>query len=92
MRRTATALLLLHVTPHTSLHTAAGEGGRATGITPNTGFLTNYLKGVESTNKRVIARNAARGAQQVCSHPGGHAASPALDNTCPALLLTLLLP
>lgn len=35
-------------------------------ITPNTGFLTNYLKGVESGNKRAIARNAARGAQKVC--------------------------
>jgi len=35
------------------------------GITPNTRFLTNYLKGVESGNKRAIARNAARGAQRV---------------------------
>lgn len=35
------------------------------GITPNTTFLTNYLKGVESGNKRAIARNAARGAQKV---------------------------
>lgn len=32
---------------------------------PNKQFLSNYLKGVESGNKRAIARNAARGAQQV---------------------------
>ena len=41
-------------------------------ITPNTGFLTNYLKGVESGNKRAIARNAARGAQKVCAPQQGH--------------------
>lgn len=32
---------------------------------PNTTFLSKYLQGLDSGNKRAIARNAARGAQQV---------------------------
>jgi hypothetical protein len=44
-----------------------GEDSGATdrAAAPNTTFLSKYLKGLDSGNKRAIARNAARGAQQV---------------------------
>jgi hypothetical protein len=41
----------------------SGAADRA--AAPNTIFLSKYLQGLDSGNKRAIARNAARGAQQV---------------------------
>jgi len=57
---------VLQCTVYGIAHTAFPPHAAADRSTaPNTSFLTNYLKGVETGNARVIARNAARGAQAV---------------------------
>jgi hypothetical protein len=49
---------------------------------PNTTFLSKYLKGLDSGNKRAIARNAARGAQQVtAAQSSKHSRSKLQDQT-----------
>lgn len=45
---------------------------------PNTKFLSRYLEDVERGNKRVIARNAARAAQQAVGASGAAALRPGL--------------
>ncbi|WIA37084.1 hypothetical protein OEZ86_014056 [Tetradesmus obliquus] len=45
---------------------------------PNTTFLSKYLQGLDSGNKRAIARNAARGAQQAVGASGAAALRPTL--------------
>jgi len=47
----------------------------------NTRFLGRYLKGVEQGNKRAIARNAAKGAQQHLAAAGAALLRPALHKS-----------
>lgn len=44
----------------------ADEQGGAARKAANTAFLHNFLRNVESNNKREITKNAARAAHQVC--------------------------